>query len=192
MNHLNRRDLLKAAALAAGVAGAGGIQLAAGEGDGNFAGYFLKSWEAKRVHAIGVAEAMPADKYGFKPTEEMRSFGELMAHIAGSTAFFAALAVGEKPGENAKAPEDPTRDAILPFMQEAFEFGAAKAAGLSAEKGAEEITIFGELTITRYGVLEFMRDHVTHHLGYAIPYLRAVGVTEIPAYAFTGAGPSPM
>jgi len=49
-----------------------------------------------------LAEAIPAEKYSFKPTPEVRSFGEMFAHVAGAESMFCAMALGEKPpAENA-------------------------------------------------------------------------------------------
>src|SRR5512134_960951 len=40
-------------------------------------------WERNRGLLLGVAEAMPEDKFGFKPTPAQQSFGERIMHVAG-------------------------------------------------------------------------------------------------------------
>ena len=135
---------------------------------------------------------MPADKYDFKPTPEMRPFGELMAHIGSGTYFFLGIATGEDMEKKGTEPEQKTRDAVVPYLREAFGFAAEKIAAFDDARAAEVITFFNDqFTLPRAGLLEFMRDHVTHHLGYSVPYLRLAGVTKIPAYRFTGSNQSP-
>src|SRR5712671_660665 len=58
---------------------------------------------AKGMHATirrnlaEAAENMPADEYAFKPTPQVRSFGELIGHVATANFFFCSQAKGEKP-----------------------------------------------------------------------------------------------
>src|SRR5262245_10781685 len=57
----------------------------------------------KSMHAIirrdlaEAAESMPAEEYSFKPTAEIRSFAQLIGHIAVANFFFCAQAKGERP-----------------------------------------------------------------------------------------------
>src|SRR6516225_9580850 len=46
---------------------------------------------------IGAAEKMPEENYSFKPTPEVRSFGQLVGHVADANYMFCATAMGEKP-----------------------------------------------------------------------------------------------
>src|SRR3954467_12878749 len=55
---------------------------------------------------------IPEDKYSFKATPEVRSFGELFTHVAGAEAMFCAMALGEKPPAE-DAVKATTRAAIL-------------------------------------------------------------------------------
>src|SRR5215470_3868061 len=57
---------------------------------------------AKAMHATirrdlaEAAEAMPADEYSFKPTPQVRSFGELIGHVTNGNFYFCSQAKGEK------------------------------------------------------------------------------------------------
>jgi uncharacterized damage-inducible protein DinB len=48
-----------------------------------------------RRNLIEAAEAMPASDYGFKPTPQVRSFAELLGHVAMANFFFCSMAKGE-------------------------------------------------------------------------------------------------
>ena len=49
-----------------------------------------------RRNLAEAAESMPADEYSFKPTPEIRSFGELLGHVVNGNFFFCSQARGEK------------------------------------------------------------------------------------------------
>src|SRR3954467_8256533 len=57
---------------------------------------------AKAMHAtirrdlVEAAQAMPAEEYAFKPNPQVRSFGELVGHVANANFFFCSQAKGEK------------------------------------------------------------------------------------------------
>src|SRR5262245_33247854 len=50
-----------------------------------------------RRNLAEATEAMPADEYGFRPTPPVRTFAQLVGHIANANFFFCAQATGEKP-----------------------------------------------------------------------------------------------
>src|SRR5687768_17904021 len=53
---------------------------------------------ARHVRSVftTAAEQMSEDDYAFKPTPEVRSFGQLLAHVAGTNYWFCSTATGEK------------------------------------------------------------------------------------------------
>ena len=61
---------------------------------GDFAAMFGKHWGIAREFTLAVAEAMPAESYGFKPTPEQMTFGRLMTHIAAQNSEGCAVATG--------------------------------------------------------------------------------------------------
>src|SRR5258705_2445182 len=54
------------------------------------------SFQRAATEIVDVAEVMPADKYGYKPTPEVSSFGDQLVHIAGITHRFIDTAKGTK------------------------------------------------------------------------------------------------
>lgn len=48
---------------------------------------FIRDWQVSKGFTIAVAEAMPADLYGFKPNPDEMTFGEQMIHIAQSNVY---------------------------------------------------------------------------------------------------------
>ena len=54
------------------------------------------TFQRAATEILDVAEAMPADKYGYKPAPEMSSFGDQLVHVAGITQRFIDTAKGTK------------------------------------------------------------------------------------------------
>src|SRR5947209_16633932 len=73
---------------------------------------YAKHFDALSKLSVSVAEAMPADQYGFKPHPESMDFGELMAHIASTNFQFCA---GLKDTDPPAMPEPKDKDGTLNF-----------------------------------------------------------------------------
>src|SRR5438309_11602777 len=54
------------------------------------------SFQRAATEILDVAEVMPAEKYGYKPTPEISSFGDQLVHVAGITQRFIDTAKGTK------------------------------------------------------------------------------------------------
>jgi hypothetical protein len=122
---------------------------------------------------VKMAEQMPEEHYGFKPSPDIRSFGELVGHVADAQTSYCSLAGGEarKPsaaGKTAKAD-------LVAALTESFTFcdtifgAVTDATGLQAIK-----TPRGE--ITKLGLLNRNVTHSNEEYGYMAVYLRIKGV----------------
>jgi uncharacterized damage-inducible protein DinB len=110
---------------------------------------------------VAAAEAVPADKYSYKPAETVRTFGQLVAHITDSYNYFCAHAVGNKVEWVTPIEKGATdKDTLLPKLKEAV--GRCNAA--YSAKDAQ----FGPL-FTNVG-------HTSLHYGNIITYMRMLGL----------------
>ena len=55
-----------------------------------------QTWQEVRLNIKELADQMPEADYGFRPTPEVRTFGQILAHVAGTNYGFCAAARGEK------------------------------------------------------------------------------------------------
>ena len=75
-------------------------------------------WEDVADYLVQSAMDMPAEKYAFKPTPAVRSFGEIIGHVAGSQNMFCAMALGEKPpAEDAVEKAATTKEALVAALK---------------------------------------------------------------------------
>lgn len=139
-----------------------------------------------KEYTLQVAEAMPAEKYTFKPHDSVRTFGEQMAHIGMSTSmilhrFIKGEEVQMNMEEFAKLEKSvgASKEETIKLLNSAFDDAIASLKKMDqSELDKTFVFIFSpdkpELT-NQQGFL-FLRDHVTHHRGQAIIYLRMKGI----------------
>jgi len=128
---------------------------------------------------VAVAQAMPADKYTFRPHPESMTFGELMLHIASTNyAFCAGLKDSDTPQSAAPAATD--KDAVVKFLAASFDYCSAIIPNLTkVQLGQAHNSPDGRLPGRE--VLLAMYIHVAHHRGQAEIYLRDQGIKP-PSY----------
>ena len=124
-----RRNLSRAAALMLAAAFSGRVLAQAGPGGfdqtpaapaSTFKVEFLRQLDDVEKKLVSLAEAVPADKYGWRPGEGVRSVGEVYMHIVGGNAFVLGFA-GFKPA----APPDmklTDKAKIVAALKESFAF----------------------------------------------------------------------
>jgi uncharacterized damage-inducible protein DinB len=123
---------------------------------------------------VSLAEAMPADKYGWRPAGGVRSVSEVFVHIA-STNYFLADQLGQ-----ASPPDAPPQNAEKTMTEKAQVVAALKksmAHARQAIKGAasadleKQVKLFGQQRSYR-SVMILMIEHASEHLGQSIAYAR--------------------
>jgi DinB family protein len=133
------------------------------------------------------AKAMPADKYGFAPTDGefrgVRTFGLQLKHLAATNYILAAAALGEDPPADAGDETGPdtvrTKAAILEYVQGSFArlHDAIEAIGASPiSVNNSPISPLQGGTATRLALAVEAMAHAQDHYGQMVEYLRMNGV----------------
>ena len=136
---------------------------------------FEKKWENATQYTIEVAEAMPADKYDFKPTEEQQTFKEQLLHILSNMIWLSSDYLGEEKFEKDLKSTDYTKEEILNLLKEGFAFAKNAVDQVEDAQLEEEVKFFAGPMVKRQ-ILTLMNDHVTHHRGQLDVYLRLNGI----------------
>jgi uncharacterized damage-inducible protein DinB len=132
--------------------------------------------ERGQRNLVGAAEEMPADKYGFKPTEGQMSFGQLVLHVAGSNDFMCATISGTKPPERTKLQPTSGKDALVERMKASFDYCTTALARTTDANLGETVPFFGGRTITRAGAMLDLAADWADHYSAAANYLRLNGL----------------
>ena len=136
-------------------------------------------WNGVKQNVLKSASVMPADKYGFKPVATVRSYGQILAHIAGANYIFCAAAKGEKSphAEDAFEKSATTAPAITKALQESIAYCDAAYAALDDRRAAETIDgPFGGGKTARAAALMGNTGHLQEHYGNLVTYLRINGL----------------
>jgi hypothetical protein len=107
------------------------------------------------------AEQMPADEYAFKPTPQVRSFGELIGHVINANFSFCALAKGERPSLTESFERVNGRDALLTALKESLAYCDQVYASVTDETFNSLLTLPGPARrrASRGSVLVFNTMH---------------------------------
>lgn len=135
---------------------------------------------------ITAAKQMPDEYYTFRPTPEVRSFGELMAHIAKSNYQLAALAKGETVPVAEVAL---TKAEIIKALEGASNYYAKTRAEISKERKKVLVKFMGH-DQSAENVLDFVIFHSLEHYGNAVVYMRLNGL--IPPSSQENPGNDPV
>jgi uncharacterized damage-inducible protein DinB len=145
---------------------------------------FLKSVEKQVVSA---ADAMPAVKYGFVPTDgefrDVRTFGQQVKHLAATNYILAAAALGQDPPSDAGDEAGPdtvrTKSEILDYLNGSFA-QLQKAIDAIGDKGEaakpSPISPLPPSATTRLALIDEALIHAFDHYGQMVVYLRLNGV----------------
>jgi len=115
------------------------------------------------------AEKMPEADYSFKATPQVRSYGEIITHIAEVQIMLCGMAKGEqKHVSNPKATSKADAEAAL---KEAFEYCDPVYNGLTEAAATEMVKMFGR-DRSKFGVLDFGVIHDNEMYGQMVVYLR--------------------
>jgi uncharacterized damage-inducible protein DinB len=141
-------------------------------------------WQRAKIYTKAYLDAMPEDGYGFKPTPEIRSFGQQMLHLAAANYLFGSVAsdkanpaaetlpVHEKPEKKLPQTKEETTKAVM----DSYDWIISCLQGMTAAQMQETIK-FAKTEITRSGLYGKAFEHQTHHRGQTTIYLRLKGVT---------------
>ena len=125
---------------------------------------------------VAAAEAMPAEKYSFKPTPEMNTFAHLTIHIAqGNNALCAQISGIPVPASEKLADDDP-KDKLIAGLKASFDFCTTALANVDDSKLGEPMILFGRVPSSRAGPLIALSSGFADHYGAQAIYLRLSGI----------------
>jgi hypothetical protein len=152
----------------------------------------MRTYGSQEFEFRSAAEAMPEDKYGYRPTTavkstepapfgptELRTFGEQVKHVACANFAFAAELDGKKPPADCdKGGPDPakTRAEILVYLRNSFAAMNASLNAVSSKNMYEPIEGPYAGPNTRLGLAGTAIWHVADHYGQIVMYLRLNGI----------------
>lgn len=160
---------------------------------GSLAADLLRDVAETEEKLVGLARAMPADKWDWRPGEGVRSVGEVFLHIAADNYVLPAMFGTPAPAETKITAEYQTavtyerqklsRDATIAELEKSFAFLKQTLSGMTQPKFAEKLPQFGPEATHQSGWVLAV-THLHEHLGQAIAYARMNGI--VPPWSRQG------
>jgi uncharacterized damage-inducible protein DinB len=154
--------------------------------DGGFAEALSPSMAAvvKSMHATirrnlaEAAESMPADEYAVKPTPQVRSFGELIGHVANANFFFCSQAKGEPSPSTTNHERTTDKAGLVKALGDSLAYCDA-AYDMTTVANFDQLVKMagpnGGSQASRGAVLVFNTTHNNEHYGNVVVYMRLKG-----------------
>ena len=133
-------------------------------------------WRQGTSYVERSAAAMPDSAFAFRPTPAVRTFGQLIGHVAGTQNMICAIALGEKvPEEDAIEKVATTKAGLIKALGESNTYCARAYAMPDAAVGGM-VELFGSKS-TKRAALMLNATHNFEHYGNIITYMRMQGLT---------------
>jgi hypothetical protein len=142
---------------------------------------YLSDLDTLHARFMSLAQAIPADKYGWRPSTEVRTVAQVFMHVASEWYYYDPMSVGAKPPADFGVPKEAmakletitAKTDVLAELNKAWIYGRAQVAAADPAKLTGPIKPWG-LTIDE-AAIAFPGD-LHEHLGQLIAYARSIGV----------------
>ena len=135
----------------------------------------VAAYQRAATEILDIAEAMPAEKYGYKPTPEVYSFADQLVHLAGIIQRFVDTSKGMK--TEAAHPHAMAKPEVIALVKKTFQTGQDTIAQVSDAQLLETVKFpFGDRTVTRYTFWQTPLLQIRNHHGQLVIYLRMNGI----------------
>lgn len=173
---------------------------AAPPAEGGFQSDVATDLERTGGRLVALAEAIPADKYDWRPAEGVRSVSEVFVHLANANTLLPPAMGAAPPADISLPPDQPAamawmrereatvtaKDDVLAALKQSVDYAAGAVRGLATPALEEEMDFFFPASRRTYVLILLTHNH--EHLGQAIAYARSVGVT--PPWSEAGEAPA--
>ena len=120
---------------------------------------------------LRAAEKMPEGGYGFKPTDAVRSYGQLIGHIADSQYAFCAVALGEKNPAPKIEQTKTTKADLIAALKDSFTYCDRAYDGMTDAAAVQMVKLMGRDS-PKMGALNINNAHSAAHYGNLVTYMR--------------------
>lgn len=128
-------------------------------------------------NTVGAVEAMPADKFSYKPTPDQMTFAHLVVHIIGFNNSFCAKAADVPAPKVEESKETDSKDQLLAAVKASYKFCDDVVGKMDDSKLADTIEIFGGRQGPRAMASLILAGGWADHYAAAAMYLRLNGIT---------------
>jgi hypothetical protein len=141
--------------------------------DNPFSADTKQSYNGIKNTITKAADKMPEGNYSFKPVPEVRTYGEIIGHIADIQVMLCGLVKGEQ--KQGTAGTKTSKADLMAALKDSFDYCDGVYNSMTDAAGAQKVKMFGR-ELTKLGVLNFNVTHDNEMYGTAVAYLRMKGI----------------
>jgi uncharacterized damage-inducible protein DinB len=128
-----------------------------------------------KMDLLKSAEEMPEENYSFKPVSTVRSFGQLVGHVADAQYEFCAAIVGDGKQPPGIEKSKTSKADLIQALKDGFAYCDQAYSSMSDARAAEVVKFFGR-DAPKMTILTFNIGHNMEHYGNMVTYLRIKGL----------------
>jgi uncharacterized damage-inducible protein DinB len=154
-----------------------------------FSAFNKRAYGQMKTWLLASAEKMPAENYSFKPTDAVRSFGQVVGHVADAQYAFCSVALGEKnPAPKIEQTKTSKAD-LIAALKDAFAYCDKAYDGMTDASATQMVKLFGG-DMPKPIVLTVNDMHASEHYGNLVVYMRLKDI--VPPSSEPGPQPQPQ
>ena len=124
---------------------------------------------------VAAAEKMPEENYSFKPTPDVRSFGQLVGHVADAQYETCGTAMGEQPQMKNIEKTKTSKADLVAALKDSVSYCQKAFAGMTDAKGAQ-MAKMDNYDMAKLTLLSVNTAHIYEHYGNMVTYMRLKGL----------------
>jgi len=130
----------------------------------------------RQKNTIAAIEAMPADKFNYKPTPDQMTFGHLVAHMVEANNILCSKAAAAPAPKVEEVKESDTKDKLISALKASFDFCSDTLGKMDDSKLAETVEVFPGRQGSRAWASMVLASSWADHYAEAAMYLRLNGI----------------
>ena len=156
--------------------------------DNPFSAINKRGYERTKGILLRSAEKMPEENYIFKPVDTVRTYGQIIGHLADAQYLFCSTASGEK-NPDLKIEKTKTSKAdLVAALKDGFAYCDKVYDAMTDPAALQNVKFFGN-DAPKFAVLSVNIDHNMEHYGNLVTYMRIKGI--VPPTSEQGQMPAP-
>jgi uncharacterized damage-inducible protein DinB len=160
-----------------------------GSSENPFSAINKRTYERTKGVLLRSAEKMPEDNYNFKPVDTVRTYGQIIGHVADAQYLFCSTASGQK-NPDLKIEKTKTSKAdLVAALKDAFAYCDKVYDSMTDSASTQMVKFFGN-DMPKFAVLNVNFGHNMEHYGNLVSYMRIKGIVP-PTSEQQGATPAP-
>ena len=156
--------------------------------DNPFSAINKRGYERTKGILLRSAEKMPEENYSFRPVDTVRTYGQIIGHLADAQYLFCSIASGEKnPGLNIEKTKTSEAD-LVAALKGGFAYCDKVYDAMTDAAATQPVKFFGN-DVPKFAVLSINIGHNMEHYGNLVTYMRIKGI--VPPTSEQGQMPAP-